>query len=103
LVERDARVRYQRDRRNFVGVELRGVDVDEAHRGILERGHRGRREVGVARADSNHEVGVIRQTIGSQRPRSADRAHALRVVVWQRSLAGLRFRYRDAGLRREGD
>ena len=68
---------------DLIGVELRRVDVDEPYLWVLEGGHGGRGEIGIAGADADDEVGVASQTVRSQVAGSADRAYALRVVVGQ--------------------
>ena len=99
MFERHARIGHHRNGSNLVSVELRRVDVDEAHVRILKRRHRSRREIGVARADPDHQVGRVRQPVGGQRSRRADRAHRLRMVPGQRTFARLSLRNRNAGLR----
>ena len=39
LLESHARVGHKRNRRDLVGIELGGVDIDETHRWILEGRH----------------------------------------------------------------
>ena len=88
----------ERDSRTLVGVEFGHVDVDKVHIRVFKERHRGGGEIGVARADADHQVGFAGQAVGGQVSRRSHGAHALRVVVRQGALAGLCFCYRDAGL-----
>jgi len=97
LFQRRAGVAHQGDGAVLGGVELGHVDIEEAHVRILELGLGGGGEVGVARADADHQVGLAGDDVGPQRPARADRAQAGGVVVGQRALAGLRLPDRDAG------
>ena len=82
----------------FEGVHLEQVDIDEAHIRILEGGLGGGGEIGIARADADHQVGVVRDAVGSQGAGGADGAQAGGMVVCQRAFAGLGFAHGDAGL-----
>ena len=84
------------------GVDRCHVDVHEAHVRVLERGAAGRGEVGVARADPDHHVGVVGDGVGGRRARRPEGTEALRVVERERPLAGLALAHGDAGGRAEG-
>ena len=56
LFERHARIGNNWNGADLISVELRRVDVDEAHIRILKRGHRSRSEVRIASADADHQV-----------------------------------------------
>jgi len=98
LFERHARVGGERDGRVFVGVEFGGIDVDKAHACVLEGRLRGSGEVGVTRANADHQVGIVRQAVSSQRAGGADGAHILWVVVGEGAFACLRLPSRNSGL-----
>ena len=101
LLQRLARIGNHRNRPHLVRIELRSVDVDEPHRRILKCRHRGRSEIGVARANADHQIGRIRQAIRCQCARGSDRAHLLRMIPLERPFARLGFRHRNSGLRHE--
>lgn len=73
------------------------VDPDETHARVLKLGLGSRREVGKARADADHDVGLGRDAIGRERAGDAHRAESERVGFEQRALAGLRDTDWDAG------
>jgi hypothetical protein len=77
------------------GVELGHVDVDEPDVGIPEGRLRRRREVAVARADADDDVGVGRDAIRGERAGRADGAETRRIVVRKRSLPRLRLADRN--------
>jgi hypothetical protein len=79
------------------GIEFSRVDVDETHIRILERGLRCGREIGVACADADDQIGVTRDAVGRQRAGRANRTQVLRMVVRQGSFARLRLADWDAG------
>src|SRR5713226_9849669 len=87
--QRDFRVRDDGQAHVLSGVELRHIDVDEIHRGILKGGLRRRRKICVACSYSDDQVGVASQQIGSWRAGNAHGTQALRMIKWQRSLSGL--------------
>ena len=88
-LESGARVRDDSDPGMLRRVELGDVRVDEAHRGVRERGLRPGGEVGPSRADPDHHIGIRGEPVRGQRPGRADRPHGLRVVERQRPLPGL--------------
>ncbi len=88
-------VRHDREASMLAAVETRHVDVDEPHVRVLEGRPGRRREVGVAGADTDHQIGLAGQRVRGRRARGPDRADRLRVVVAQRSLPCLAFRDRN--------
>ena len=79
-----------------MGVERGDIEVDESHAIGGEDCPRGGREVAVASADPDDEVGLVGDRVGSRRPRRSDGTQRLRVVVGQRPLACLGFPDRDS-------
>ena len=83
------------------GVEGRDIDVDEGDVGVLELRLRGRREVGVARAHTDDQVGLVGQVVARVAAGGADTAHGAGVIAVDGALTSLRVRHRDTGRGRE--
>ena len=96
--ERHPRIGDHRNRADFVGIELRRIDIDKTHVGILECGHGGRGKIRVTGANADDQVRLTRETIGRERACRADCAHALRMILGQGAFARLRLGDGDAGL-----
>ena len=79
------------------GVEGRDVDVDEGDVGVLELRLRGRREVGVARAHTDDQVGLVGEVVARVAAGGTDAAHGAGVIAVDGALTGLRVRHRDTG------
>ena len=82
-----AGVAHQRQRSVLEGVKLRHIDVNEAHVWVRKEGFARRREVAVARANSDHQIGVARNFCCGGGAGGADSAKAEGVVEAQRALA----------------
>ena len=80
----------------FRGVERGHVDVDEPDAGCTECGPGRRREIGVAGADPDHDVGLPGEGIRRGVTARADGAGAGRMVVGQRALADIRLCHGNA-------
>ncbi len=98
LLEGRPGIAHERTASELGGVAGADVDVHDLNVGVLEDGARGSREIGVARADPEHEIGVARDEVGCTRARGADRPERERVTVGESSLPGLRLRDRHPGL-----
>ena len=97
--KRCARIAHERKCGVFVGVKLGDVDVDEPDGGILKCGLGSGSEITVARTNADDQIGFSRQDICSGRARYADGAKLLRMVIVERTLAGLCLAHWNAGLR----
>ncbi len=84
------------------GVELAHVEVDEPDAGVLEGGLGRGREVRVARADADHEIGLAGHDVRPRRPRDPDGAEGGWIVEAQRTLAGLGLAHGDPRRGHEG-
>ena len=80
----------------LISMEAGNVDVDVFDIRVLEHPFRGRREVRVARANTDDYIGIFRQRVGSKAARLADTAHIERMLPSNRAFAGLRLAERDA-------
>ena len=90
-------------RRGVLGrVERQHVDVDEGHLRVGEDGVAGGGEVGVAGADTDHQVGFTRDRVGGRVAGGAHAADRHAVVEVDRALACLGVGDRDAGGLGEG-
>jgi len=96
-----ARVGHQWQPAVLEGVELGDVDINETDFGILERRLRGGCEVAVTSSDADDEVRLAGDNVRAESSGDANRAEVLRMVVRQRTFAGLRFADRNA--RRGGE
>ena len=74
------------------------VEVDERDVGVAEDGVAGGGEVGVAGADTEHDIGLASQLVGGVRARRAEAADRVRVVPRHRALAGVGVGDGDAGV-----
>ena len=83
------------------GIEGGDVDVDEGDVGVLELRLRGRREVGVARAYTDDQVGLVGEVVARVAAGGADAAHGAGVIAVDGALTGLRVGHRDTGRGRE--
>ena len=81
-IQRRACVTGQRDAAELVAVELGDVDVHEPHPQALKCGARRSREVAVARADADYDVGLGSNPVCGQRASRADPAQRAGRVEW---------------------
>src|SRR5215208_1681843 len=80
----------------FVGVEVRDVDVHEAHPRVLEGGLRRCGEVRPAGADADDQVRFAGGAVGGEGARGPHGAQSEGMIVGHRALPGLRLPDRDA-------
>ena len=97
LIQRLSGVAHDGQAVVFAGVELGHVDVDEADTRVLPGSLGGGREIAVAGADADDQIGVPGDAVGRQRACDADRAEIQRMIPAQAALAGHRLAHRNAG------
>ena len=95
-LERRACVSRQRHPTKLVAVQLGDVDVDEPNVWVLKRGPRAGREVAVAGADADDDVGLRGDSVGCRRAGGSDGAEGAWMIERQRPLAGLGLRDGDS-------
>ncbi len=78
-----ASIADQRQAAVLVGVEVQHVEVDEMQVRVGEHGMRGGGEVGPARADPDHDIGLARQAVCGQRAGCAHGAQIRRMIEGQ--------------------
>src|SRR5580765_5073191 len=96
LFKRGARIGKKWQRRVFVNIDCRYVDVYETHIRVLKRGLGGGGEVTQARSDRNHQIRLSGDEVRAGGAGDADRVEVLRVIKRKRTFARLGLANRNA-------
>src|SRR5882724_2672790 len=96
LFKRGACIGEEWQRRVFVSIDCRYVDVYETHIRVLKRGFGSGGEVAQARSDCNHQIRLSGDEVRAGCSGDADRVEVLRVIERKRTFARLGLANRNA-------
>ena len=85
----------------LIGIKRSHVDVDELDVRVLEHGARGGREIAITGTNTNDDIGITSDAVGSERAGGTHATEVLCVIPIQHTATGLRGAHRNAGLFRQ--